>query len=129
MDKITEASKALVLARNGQTCPHTLRAKTLGAFCVLDRTGRVRNEPMFGVAAKKTECALLTGRRSRLATGTCINKVERLMNGWATIRSPWKMNVAPRGISQCGKGVKYQPLVLSYCPNKYDCEYETNQSA
>lgn len=72
---------------------------------------------MFGVATKKTECAILIGRRSRLATGTCTNKAEWLMNGWATIRSPWKMNVAPRGISQCGKGVKDQPLALSYCLN------------
>ena len=99
---------------------HTLRTKTLGAFCVLDRTGHVSNEPMFGVAAKKTECAILIGRRSRLATGTCINKVERLMNGWATIRSPWKMNVATRVISQCGKGVKDQPLALSYTLKEYD---------
>ena len=108
--------------------PLHVRAKPRGLFYCLGRTGRVRNEPMFGVAAKKTECAILIGRRSRLATGTCINKVERLMNGWATIRSPWKMNVAPRGISQCGKGVKDQPLALSYTLNKYDCEYETNRS-
>jgi hypothetical protein len=80
---------------------------------------------MFGVAAKRTECAILIGRRSRLATGTCTNKVERLMNGWATIRSPWKKNVATRVISQCGKGVKDQPLALSYTLNKYDCNMET----
>lgn len=100
--------------------PDTRRAKPRGLFYCLGRTGHVSNEPMFGVAAKKTECAILIGRRSRLATGTCINKVERLINGWATIRSPWKMNVAPRGISQCGKGVKDQPLALSYTLKEYD---------
>ena len=90
-----------------------MESQDFRGFLLLDRTGRVRNEPMFGVAAKRTECAILTGRRSRLATGTCINKAERLMYGWATIQSPWKKNVASREISQCGKVVKINP---SSCP-------------
>jgi len=80
---------------------------------------------MFGVAAKKTECAILTGRREN-SLQVSQEQSRTVDNGWATIRSLWKLNVATRVISQCGKGVKYQPLVLSYCPNKYDCEYETN---
>ena len=58
----TEALKALVLYPKGSAA--TLRAKTLGAFLRLDRTGRVRNEPMFGVAAKETECALQASART-----------------------------------------------------------------
>ena len=65
----------------GGNVPHTRGEPNLEGFLHLDRTGRVRNEPMFGVAAKETECAILTGRRSRLATGTCVNKAERLMYG------------------------------------------------
>ena len=76
----------------------TRRAKPRGLF-YLGRTDRVSNEPMFGVAIKKTGCAILIGRRSRLATGTCTNKAERLINGWATIQSPWKKNVAARANS------------------------------
>lgn len=41
--------------------PLHARAKTLGAFLRLDRTDRVSNEPMFGAAIKKTECALRDG--------------------------------------------------------------------
>jgi hypothetical protein len=76
----------------------TRRAKPRGLF-YLGRTDRVSNEPMFGVAIKKTGCAILIGRRSRLATGTCTNRAERLINGWATIQSPWKKNVAARANS------------------------------
>ena len=78
--------------------PDTRRAKPRGLF-YLGRTDRVSNEPMFGVAIKKTGCAILIGRRSRLATGTCTNRAERLINGWATIQSPWKKNVAARANS------------------------------
>jgi hypothetical protein len=43
----------------------TRRAKPRGLFYCLGRTGRVRNEPMFGVAAKGTECAF-RGQRENL---------------------------------------------------------------
>jgi len=84
---------------NGKRARHAWKAKTLVAFLRSDRTDRVSNEPMFGVAIKKTGCAILIGRRSRLATGTCTNRAERLINGWATIQSPWKKNVAARANS------------------------------
>lgn len=77
----------------------TRKSQDFRGFLRLGRTDRVSNEPMFGVAIKKTGCAILIGRRSRLATGTCTNRAERLINGWATIQSPWKKNVAARANS------------------------------
>ncbi len=49
--------------------PDTRRAKPRGLFYCLGRTGRVRNEPMFGVAAKGTECAFRGQRENLLQVG------------------------------------------------------------
>jgi hypothetical protein len=44
--------------------PLHVESQDFRGFLRLGRTGRVRNEPMFGVAAKETECAYEASARA-----------------------------------------------------------------
>lgn len=59
---ISKPLKLWFFTRKGRAS--TRESQDFRGFLHLDRTGRVRNEPMFGVAAKETECALQASART-----------------------------------------------------------------
>ena len=101
---IAKALKVLVFCPlSGKRAGYTWKANTLGAFCVLDRTGRVRNEPRWA-AIKKTS-AIQHPEASREA---CQRGTSKVIGNQGDRQALYRVNRCLMGFLVCNRNLEYR---------------------